>query len=53
MDFEKFTNSKFEELYFDLLWRMSFHSLTSRQGGEDSGRDIEARYALTNPIVGG
>ena len=52
IDFEKINPTEFEELCFDLLLKLGFHSLTWRQGGADSGRDIEAYLSLTNPLLG-
>lgn len=52
IDFSKLNDTEFEELCFDLLLRYNFHSLVWRQGGADSGRDIEARFTVTNPILG-
>jgi Restriction endonuclease len=50
--FEKLSGLEFEELCFDLLLRLGFHSLIWRQGGGDSGRDIEAMFTSTNPLIG-
>ena len=50
--FEKLDDRQFEELCFDLLQKLGFHSRVWRQGGADSGRDIEVRHHLHNPLVG-
>lgn len=50
--FEMLEWKDFEELCFDLLLKYNFHSLQWRQGGSDGGRDIEAKYTHTNPLLG-
>jgi hypothetical protein len=50
--FESISHIEFEEMCFDLLWKLGFHGLVWRQGGSDNGRDIEAKYTLNNPIIG-
>jgi hypothetical protein len=50
--FEKIDWKEFEELCFDLLLKYQFHDLNWRQGGSDKGRDIEAIYTITNPLIG-
>lgn len=50
--FENLNPNEFEELCFDLLTQFGFESLIWRQGGADSGRDIEAQYTISNPLVG-
>ncbi len=52
IQFDKLTGQQFEELCFDLLMSYNFHSLTWRQGGSDNGRDIEAKFTITNPLIG-
>jgi hypothetical protein len=52
IDFSKIDWKSFEELCFDLLLKYHFHSLVWRQGGHDKGRDIEAFFTVTNPIIG-
>jgi predicted RNase H-like HicB family nuclease len=52
IDFSKLSDSRFEELCFDLLSNTGYHSLVWRQGGADSGRDIEAHFSLANPLIG-
>ena len=51
IDFQTITDRRFEELCFDLLLRLGFKGLTWRQGGADSGRDIEGRFHTTNPLT--
>src|SRR5690606_243066 len=43
---------RFEELCFDLLVKYQFYSLVWRQGGADSGRDIEANFTASNSLTG-
>ncbi len=50
--FADLSGEEFEELCFDLLHRLGFHSLEWRQGGADQGRDIEAALTVTNPLTG-
>lgn len=52
IDFQSLDPSRFEELCFDLLRQLGFYALVWRQGGADQGRDIEATYHVTNPLVG-
>jgi len=52
IDFLKLSDRQFEELCFDLLLRLGFKGLVWRQGGADSGRDIEGRLAVNNSLVG-
>ncbi|MEN5436531.1 restriction endonuclease [Sphingobacterium faecium] len=52
IDFKLITWKRFEELCFELLIKYQFHSLVWRQGGGDSGRDIEATYTTSNSIIG-
>jgi hypothetical protein len=49
--FESLDSVAFEELCFDLLARFGFHALVWRQGGADSGRDIEASYTVAHPLA--
>jgi hypothetical protein len=51
IDFQTITDRRFEELCFDLLIRLGYKGLTWRQGSADSGRDIEGRYHVTNPLT--
>ena len=41
IDFNKLSPTEFEELCFDLLMELGFKRLVWRQGGADSGRDIQ------------
>ena len=50
--FEELDDRQFEELCLDLLQKLGFHSHVWRQGGADSGRDIEAKYYVHNPLIG-
>ncbi|WP_293886321.1 MULTISPECIES: restriction endonuclease [unclassified Sphingobacterium] len=52
IDFRSIDWKRFEELCFDFLISNHFHSLLWRQGGADSGRDIEAIFTNSNPIIG-
>lgn len=52
IDFSKIDWKTFEELCFDLLLKYHFHSVVWRKGGHDKGRDIEASFTVTNPIIG-
>ena len=52
IDFDTLDGGEFEELCLDLLLKLGFHSPVWRRGGPDSGRDIEVRYTVTNPLVG-
>lgn len=52
IDFSKLENDqRFEELCFDLIQEMDFHSVNWRKGSADSGRDIEAIYYVKNKII--
>lgn len=50
--FEKLNDNQFEELCFDILQKLGFYSHVWRQGGADSGRDLEVRHPVHNPLVG-
>ena len=54
IDFTKLSSTRFEELCFDLLMELGFQKLIWRQGGADSGRDIqgtrEVRCNLLEPF---
>ncbi|SEL23650.1 restriction endonuclease [Parapedobacter koreensis] len=52
IDFKLIDWKQFEELCFDLLMKCQFHSLVWRQGGADSGRDIECVHPTSNPLIG-
>lgn len=49
--FEEISPQEFENLCYDLLVKYNFHNLVWRQGGADSGRDIEGCNNFTNPIL--
>ena len=49
--FSKLSFEEFEELCFDLILRLGFHSPIWRKGAADDGRDIEASFTVTNAIV--
>lgn len=51
IDFLSLTDKEFEELCFDLLLRLGYKGLVWRQGGADSGRDIEGRLSVNNSLV--
>lgn len=51
INFEKITANQFEEVIFDLLLRLGFRNLVWRQGGADSGRDVEGIYNTVNPLI--
>lgn len=52
IEFDKLDDGQFEELCFDLLQKLGFHSHVWRQGGADSGRAIEVRHSVHNSLVG-
>jgi len=52
IDFLKLTDRQFEELCFDLLLKLGYEGLVWRQGGADSGRDIEGKLTITSSLVG-
>ena len=52
LDFSNVTPSQFEELCFELLLETGYEKLIWRQGGADSGRDIEGYFQYQNPLVG-
>src|SRR5437016_10260108 len=49
-DFLALTDKQFEELCFDLLALSGFEKLEWRQGGADSGRDIQGTFVSANPL---
>ena len=51
IDFLKLSDSEFEEVCFELLIKLGFKGLVWRLGGSDSGRDIEGRFNVNNPLV--
>jgi len=52
IDFNLLDGKQFEELCYDLLSKMGYHSITWKQGGSDNGRDIECYYTMNNPMLG-
>lgn len=52
IDFLTLTDRQFEELCFDLLVSTDYQGLIWRQGGADSGRDIEGKRTVNNPLIG-
>ena len=46
INFENITSREFENLCYDLLVKYNFHELIWREGGADSGRDIEAKISI-------
>lgn len=44
IDFSKITPKEFENLCYDLLVKYNYYNLIWREGGADSGRDIEAKH---------
>jgi hypothetical protein len=51
IQFEKLNSKEFEELCFDVISQSGYHDLIWRQGGADSGRDIEASFLVKNPLL--
>ncbi|WCS26545.1 restriction endonuclease [Methylobacterium sp. NMS14P] len=51
IDFAKIDADSFEELCFELLIRLGFNKLTWRQGGADSGRDIDGFKMVSNGLT--
>lgn len=51
IDFNQLSPTKFEELCFDLLMELGFRKLIWRQGGADSGRDIEGTREVVSGIL--
>lgn len=47
---EKISSRDFERLCYELLMKYGFHELIWRQGGADSGRDIEGSIVFLNHI---
>lgn len=52
IDLLKLNDRQFEEACFDLLLSLDYQSLIWRQGGADSGRDIEGKRTVSNTLVG-
>lgn len=51
IDFQLIAPEQFEELCFDLLMACDFQRLTWRQGGGDSGRDIQGVREVPSALV--
>ena len=51
IDYSKLNSKEFEELCFDIILRLGFHSVVWRKGGADNGRDIQAKFTTINPLV--
>ncbi len=51
INFEQLSPRDFERLCYELLIKYGFHELIWRQGGADSGRDIEGSLIFSNHIV--
>lgn len=45
-------SKKFEELCFELIYESGYSQISWRQGGSDSGRDIQAILQVNNKITG-
>lgn len=50
INFDEISPRSFENLCYDLLVKYNFHNLIWREGGADSGRDIEASFTFNNTI---
>lgn len=51
IDFSRISPVQFEELCLDLLLNLGYKGLSWRRGGADSGRDIEGRFTVNNPLT--
>lgn len=51
IDFKRLSSTQFEELCFDLLMELGFRKLIWRQGGADSGRDIQGTREVISGLV--
>lgn len=51
IDFKRLSPTQFEELCFDLLMELGFRKLIWRQGGADSGRDIQGTREVASGLV--
>lgn len=52
IDFDLIDDKEFEDLCFELLWRLGFENVKWRGGPNDQGRDIEANLNINNPLLG-
>lgn len=50
INFDEISPREFENLCYDLIVQYNFSNLIWREGGADSGRDIEAFFTFTNSI---
>lgn len=50
INFDEISPREFENLCYDLIVQYNFSNLVWREGGADSGRDIEAFFTFTNSI---
>lgn len=51
INFNQLSPTQFEELCFDLLMDLGFRKLIWRQGGADSGRDIQGTREVTSGLI--
>ncbi|MFZ2959975.1 MAG: restriction endonuclease [Candidatus Ozemobacteraceae bacterium] len=51
IDLNKLTSRQFEEFCFDLLMELGFQKLVWRQGGADSGRDIQGTRSVSTGLI--
>jgi HJR/Mrr/RecB family endonuclease len=51
INFNLLSPKQFEELCFDLLMELGFRKLIWRQGGADSGRDIQGTREVTSELL--
>jgi Restriction endonuclease len=51
LNFNSLSPTQFEELCFDLLMELGFRKLIWRQGGADSGRDIQGTREVASGLV--
>ncbi len=50
INFDEISPREFENLCYDLVVQYNFKNLVWREGGADSGRDIEAVYTFSNSV---
>ncbi len=51
IDFSRIKDWEFEFICFELVQRNGFEKVTWRKKGADSGRDIEAKLRIVNPLI--
>jgi hypothetical protein len=51
LDFRRLTPEQFEELCFDIVDAAGFQRLAWRQGGADSGRDIQGCKQISTGVT--